>query len=259
MRPSPHRLAAFMFCATQTLGGQEAGQSCVTRSVPAKLPAVSAVVDSALLAQFIVEDSLPTAEFFFAVTVDSTGQLRRFHPVPGVTEPTARFARTVGGAIVTETPGKGWAGRVRVRTGSPPSVTLQASEYCAALEQKMANRSHVISDELQRLLDAERIVPVQTNIIGGQRKDFDGTRLVPGRVLVQVAVSERGNVIGISLITKGPNASHDSLAVRLARQLVYFPAVYDKRPVISADSVELRVANSGMNCPCAWFTSQRKP
>ncbi len=177
------------------------------------LPAVSAVLDSAALAQLLA--AVPpgdAARILLSLGVGKDAGTPAIQWVEPKTGPDT-LIRLVSGAALPRTPGNPWAVRVRIDLGARPAIALEPAVYCPP----------------QPSITGGETMSVGQVVVGpGDRMPAPGARI---RMVAEVMVLESGAVAEVRLISGSGIRDIDDGFVEHLRSTVFLPALLEGMPV----------------------------
>jgi hypothetical protein len=207
MRSLAVPLACFTLAAAPSLLAQQ--RKCDDAKKPDKLPAPSALVDSARAMAELEPLGVPSEGVVFSLLFNETDSL----PAVRLLEVAdAEALARLGGALRPQKPAGVWAVRIRVRGGTTPGLTLERSVYCAP----------VLSQE-----------PIGRTFVRVERRAGDRRLSLnrPTRVPVDVLVVETGEVEVVRLEQPTGIRDLDDEITRSWQVRRFLPALIDGRPI----------------------------
>lgn len=222
-------LAAALGCsagiASSGLNGIQPGTAATTGDrrcgvalLPASLPPVNAILDSAAVTTALLSESSEPDP-----TVLSVGFLRTGHPrpvrvlSPRLPTPASRNVQQVIAArLRAQRPAPAWGVRILIQAGPVPRMSLQRSSYC---EPARRPGPRVVTSQRMSLSD----VPNPSSL---------PAELAAARACrVRLALDTTGTVIDARIVRSSGSRFVDDLALDVAHSANLLPALLDDHPI----------------------------
>lgn len=210
------RVAAVILALAVTLPSpllpQTPRRSCRETTLPKRLPAAGALLDSARVLRELAATEQPSREMLFSLVYNETDSLPRTRVLEA---PSEAAGVILAHALLPQKPTGIWAVRIRVTAGAAPSLAIERSTYCPPVPAQ--------SGRPQGMPRAVRLSP-------DDRRPTPGSRI---RITTEVTISETGAVTEVKLIQQSGIREIDDGIIREMRLRRFLPALVDGVPIPS--------------------------
>jgi TonB family protein len=181
---------------------------CKPTLAPRKLPAPSALVDSARAIADLAQFGTTTPTMVFSLVFAEHDSLPEVRPLE---DASMLAAAVLVHAVRPQKPSGLWAIRVRVAQGASAALTLERSVYCPPFPQRTDAPTMV----------AVRVEPSEQSAVKQGRV----------RMSFQVLVSEQGQAIDVRMIQSSGIRDMDDQMMQDLQRVRFQPALLDGKPM----------------------------